>query len=752
MADPIDPPIAVDHRVQAACLIKFVYCFIRCNLRASIVTMMIRKFTFSIALSLCIAAAVQAQQIKEMAPGVTRVTVGEVDKFSPYNLLQEKPKAEAMSQLPAADAGVDPKSIRIETNSRGAVVHIPLGNDEELYGFGLQINSFRQRGLRKKPIVNDNPLNDVGYTHAPTTFYLSTKGYGIFINTSRYTTFYCGTHKQVKGNVNVNTGAGNGSGLSPVDLYKNSNNQSGEVIVDIPGAKGGDVFIFNGPTLKNALQRYNLFAGGGCMPAMWGLGVQYRMKADSKQDDVYKMAGYFRDNHIPVDVFGLEPKWQTAAYSCSYVWNPEHFPAPQELIDRMKAEGIKINLWEHAYTSPASPIYNALASASGDYKVWNGLVPDFAGDVAPKIFADYHKQTFVDKGIASFKMDECDNSNLATGDAVWCFPELSQFPSGIDGEQMHQQFGMLYFRTMYSNYKKANKRSYFNIRSFNGFASSYPASLYSDTYVHKEYIRMISNAGFSGLLWSPEVRESANLAELYRRAQTAILSSQTVFNSWYLKSPPWLQINIDKNNHGELLPNAKEVESKIRTLLNFRMSFIPYLYSAFAKYNREGVPPFRALVVDYPGDAHTYDVWDEYMIGDNVLAAPLADSAASRKVYLPKGDWYDYNTNKVYAGGQSYTIETGFDQVPIFIKEGTILPMAKPVEHVEPDTKFDITCYVYGASPAQTELFEDDGVTFNFEKGGYGVLRLDWQNGKGKVARKGNYKNQRYLIHKWIKI
>ncbi|HEY9533078.1 MAG TPA: TIM-barrel domain-containing protein, partial [Mucilaginibacter sp.] len=497
---------------------------------------------------------------------------------------------------------------------------------------------------------------------------------------------------------------------------------------------------------------YNLFAGGGCLPAMWGLGIQYRMKADSKQVDVYKMAAYFRDNHIPVDVFGLEPKWQTASYSCSYVWSPEYFPAPQELIDKLKTEGIKLNLWEHAYTSPASPIYGALAGAAGDYKVWNGLVPDFAGKVAPKIFADYHQKTFVDKGVAAFKMDECDNSNIATGNAVWAFPEMSQFPSGIDGEQMHQEFGILYFQTMYSNYKKSNKRSYFNIRSLNGFASSYPASLYSDTYVHKEYIRMISNAGFSGLLWSPEVRESSSITELCRRAQTAILSSQTVFNSWYLKSPPWLQYDRNKNNRGEMLPNAKEAEAHIRVLLNFRMSFIPYLYSAFAKYNREGVPPFRALVVDYPDDKATYDVWDEYMIGDNVLAAPLADSASSRKVYLPKGNWYDYNTNKIYAGAQTYTIETGLEQIPIFIKEGTILPIAKPVEHIEPSTQFETTCYVYGSNPAPIELFEDDGVTFNYEKGNFNTVFLDWRNGKYKVTRKGNLKAQRFVIKRWVKI
>lgn len=263
---------------------------------------------------------------------------------------------------------------------------------------------------------------------------------------------------------------------------------------------------------------------------------------------------------------------------------------------------------------------------------------------------------------------------------------------------------------------------------------------------------MISNAGFSGLLWSPEVRESANVTELCRRAQTSILAAETVFDSWYLKSPPWLQFDRNKNNRGELLSNAKEIEAKIRTLLNFRMTFIPYLYTAFAKYNREGVPPFRALVVDYPEDKATYNVWDEYMIGDNVLAAPISDSASSRKVYLPKGNWYDFNTNKLYEGGQSYTIATSLEQIPIFIKEGTILPMAKPVEFVAPKTIFDITCYVYGKNPNTAELFEDDGTTFNFENNNSNILSLEWKNGKGKVIGKGNYKRKLYVIKSWVHI
>jgi len=378
-------------------------------------------------------------------------------------------------------------------------------------------------------------------------YYVSTKGYGILINTSRYATFYCGNlTKPVEQSTAIASEQVSPAATTTNELYHNRERASSTITVDIPQAKGIEIFIFLGPDMLNAVQRYNLFSGGGAMPALWGLGVKYRVKADFNQNEVFKMATYFREKHIPCDVLGLEPKWQTAAYSCSYVWNKDFFPTPQHLIDSLKGMHFRVNLWEHAFVSPVSPLYPLLKNHSGDYTVWKGLVPDFADSTTRNIFANYHDQTFIHQGISGFKLDECDNSDIARGNENWSFPELSRFPSGIDGEQMHQMFGELYLKSLYDVYKKKNQRVFFDVRSSGAFASSYPASLYSDTYDHKEYIRMIANQGFSGLLWSPEVRESSTVTELIRRTQTAVLSAQTLFNSWYLQYPPWLQIDTQK--------------------------------------------------------------------------------------------------------------------------------------------------------------------------------------------------------------
>ena len=601
--------------------------------------------------------------------------------------------AKELAALPEGSLPFSAAEIKITVNTRGTIVEIPL--------------------------------NDLGYTHGPTTFYLSTKGYGVLINTARYTTFYFGTTTKLN------------DGSRP------------SVTIDIPGAKGIDLFIFDGPDMKTAMQRYNLFSGGGALPAIWGLGVKYRVKADFSQSQVDAMATYFRDHHIPCDVLGLEPKWQTAAYSCSYVWNRSLFPTPGSFIDSMAKMGFHLNLWEHAFTSPQSPLFDALKTKAGDYKVWGGLVPDFADPAARKIFADYHQREFADSGIAGFKLDECDNSNLAEGSSTWSFPELSTFPSGISGDQMHQLFGLLYQKTIYGIYKRLNRRTYLDVRASNDFASSYPAALYSDTYDHREYIRMIVNSGFAGMLWSPEVRESASIADLIRRTQTAVLSAQTLFNSWYLQNPPWLQIDKEKNNRNEFMDSAKIAETTIRNLLDLRMSLVPYLYSAFAEYHFKGIPPFRALVMDEPGDKNTFTISDEYLIGDNLLAAPLMAGQTQRSIYLPLGTWYDFNTNQKFRGGMTYTIQPALDQIPVFVKAGTILPLAKPLEHLSANSTFDITCYVYGDQPARASLFEDDGYTFDYEKGRYNTVDLSWKDHKGSVTRKGDYKGTLYNITGW---
>ena len=165
-----------------------------------------------------------------------------------------------------------------------------------------------------------------GYTHAPQTFYVSTKGYGILVNTARYTTFLCGSNQKTEHSRQLQTEERKHIATTTEDLYKNRSNGN-KVHIDVPGAKGIEVFIITGPEVLDVVKRYNLLSGGGCLPPMWGLGFKYRVKGDATQDSVMRFANYFREKQIPCDVLGLEPGWQTATYSCSYRWSDDRFPS-----------------------------------------------------------------------------------------------------------------------------------------------------------------------------------------------------------------------------------------------------------------------------------------------------------------------------------------------------------------------------------------------------------------------------------------
>lgn len=513
--------------------------------------------------------------------------------------------------------------------------------------------------------------------------------------------------------------------ISTEELYANEKSGS-YVYVDIPNCDGVEVFIFQASGLKEAVQKYNLFSGGGCLPPMWGLGFKYRTKTDFTQEGVMRVQSYFRDKKIPCDVIGLEPGWHTAAYSCSYVWNKERYPDHHSMLKTLIGNHYKVNLWEHAYVHPTSPLWKPLKDYSGDFLVWGGLVPDFALPETRTRFADYHKQ-LMREGISGFKLDECDNSDVSVGNATWGFPEMSTFPSGMDGEQVHQAFGMLYLRTLNEMYVSENKRTFQDYRSSGLFASSIPASLYSDIYGYKDYIEMVCNSAFGGLLWSPEVRQSGSKAEFFRRLQVVLLSAHAVVDSWFLQNPPWLQYDKDKNNAGIFLTDSIEMENITRKLVNQRMRLLPYLYNAFAHYCMEGIPPFRPLLMDFSGDVKIQNITNQYMMGDNLMVAPLLDDTGKRTVYFPKGTWYNFNTNERYEGGGEHEVTIAMDEMPLFVKGGTILPLAKPLQYVADDSVFDIVCHVYGdASEATSTLFEDDGVSYDFEsKNSYNWLLLD---------------------------
>jgi alpha-D-xyloside xylohydrolase len=660
-----------------------------------------------------------------VAPGVWRVRIGEPEAITPVSARHFTPATAGLDGLPTV--GAPPVGVQASISTRGTLVRIPLAPDERIYGLGLQLTSFEQRAKKKRLRVNADPTVDSGDSHAPVPFYVTSRGYGVLIDTARYATFYFGNKARLPETPpEAAVDSDRNDAWNGVPPYERLGfGKPSEVLVEIPQAQGVDVYVFAGPSLREAVQRYNLFSGGGVLPPRWGLGFWYRVQTQFSQDDVLRLTSEFRERRIPIDVLGLEPYWQSHAYSSSYAWGPR-FPDPAALLRQLSALHMRVNLWEQAFVHRSSPIYAALHPHAGDYEVWDGLVPDFLQPEARRIFADYHEQAHVALGVSGYKADECDNSDF-TGN--WSFPEIARFPSGADGEQMHSLFGLRYQDALLSVFERRGQRTYGLVRSSGALAAPYPFVLYSDLYDHAQFIHGVAQSSFSGLLWTPEVRHAAGPEDLVRRLQSAVLSPLAMINAWYLRHPPWKQVNRSQNNAGDFAENWEELEARCRALIELRMQLVPYLHSAFVRYQREGLPPFRALVMDYPDDPLVATLSDQYLVGDALLVAPVtaggeagrargatppppatgASGEVRRTVYLPAGEWYDFWTGEKHAGGQRLSVVVPLDRIPIYVKAGALLPLAEVTQHTDDPASRRLTVRVYGDGALGAHLYEDDG-------------------------------------------
>ena len=188
------------------------------------------------------------------------------------------------------------------------------------------------------------------------------------------------------------------------------------------------------------------------------------------------------------------------------------------------------------------------------------------------------------------------------------------------------------------------------MRNAGALAAPYPFVLYSDLYDHEDFVRGNATAGFSGLLWTPEVRDtqSGTKEEFLRRLQANVFSVQCLINAWYCEEAPWL---------------AFDCEDEVRHWLSVREGLVPMLKEAFDRYQKEGVPPVRALVFEYSNDAETYRLDDEYLFCADLLVAPIIAGKEEREVYLPEGKWVDYFTGEAVPCGK-FTVKT--DGIPVY--------------------------------------------------------------------------------------
>lgn len=690
-----------------------------------------KKILSTIALCMVGFTAWSQMSWTQIEPGVWKTSVGTPEPYDLLGVADCKPLKEGYQRLPQVAMPALADSIEWEIVDGKTYLRIPLDRTEQLYGFGLNFQTVHQRGKILNLHVDHYGGKDTGRTHAPVPFYVSSNGYGVFINSARYLSVYAGS------------GARKDSPNAPEAKDRNTDKTwtaspySDAVSILVP-AEGVEIYVFGGPTPMDAIRRYNLLCGGGTLPPRWGLGFTQRTQKLYDARQVIDEADAFEKNGFPLDFIGLEPGWQSRAYPCTLEWDSIRYPDPAHFISEMDKRNVRINLWTNPYISPESAIYKDIYPFTGSHTVWCGIVPDFATPEARKIWKDKIRGEHTDIGVSGFKIDEIDGYDR------YLWPDVATFPSGVSAEQIRQTYGLWVQRTTNDIYRDMNKRTFGLVRGSNGGGSSFPYVIYNDYYSHQDFITALINSGFSGVLWTPEVRSSKTSEEWLRRFQSVVFSPMAMINAWSSGTKPW---------------SFPEVAPQIKEYAMLRMQMMPYWYSEFARYHFDGIPPFRAMNLE-PGfnsgaihelkdeslddnpylEAVTKEIKDQYMAGEYLLVAPMFTGETSRKVILPIGDWYDFYTGEYAGNGETIEVTPGLDRIPVFVKDGGIIPMTTPRLHApKPGEKMDIEVRHYGKSDGSYRLYDDDGETFDYERGDYAwrdisVTRQPNGQLKGKIS------------------
>lgn len=667
----------------------------------------------------------QSPEWTKKTAGIWTVSVGQPESFNLLSELTITPRLDRIEKMGEAELPINKDDIEYKVVDGKTYLRFPLEKGEKIFGLGLNFKTVEQRGRIMRLHVDHYGGQDDGRTHAPVPFFVSSRGYGALINSARYVDAWVGT--------GVRKDSKNPPAVKDRNADKDWDAQpySDNLEFLVP-AEGVEIVLIGGPTMLDVVRRYNLYNGGGALPPRWGLGFWHRVPTLFSDKEVMAEVDEFDKKDFPLSVIGLEPGWMSRAYPCTYEWDPVRFPEPDRFVKELNDKHIKTNVWINPYVSPDGELYEKIEPYTGSHTVWCGIVPDYTMPEAKKIMTEHFEKHQVNKGVSGYKMDEND------GFDVWLWPDVATFPSGHPAEQIRQIYGSIMQDVTTQMYRSHNQRTYGLVRAGNAGTSSYPYVIYNDYYNHQDFITALINSSFIGVLWTPEVRASKTSEEWLRRMQTVCFSPLAMLNAWADGTKPW---------------SFPDVSQEVNEIAKLRMRLIPYLYTAFADYAFDGIPPIRAMNLEegytaqatlqqgaFDGTDNPYamavkqEVKDQFMVGPSLLVAPLFAGEKERKVILPQGKWYDFYTGELVGEGEVITASPGLGKIPVYVKDGGIIPLWPATAKID-GTKKPVEVRYYGNAPASYDLYDDDGETYDYEKGKYTRILL-----KVDVAANGEKK------------
>ncbi len=514
------------------------------------------------------------------------------------------------------------------------------------------------------------------------------------------------------------------------------------------GAEGGEMnyYFFYGPSIKKILGRYADLTGHMQLPPLWALGNQQSRWSYYPDTMVEEVVSEYRKRDLPLDVVHLDIDYMNG-YRV-FTFDKERFPDPKGLTDKLARQGVKVvtivdpgikhpqdkNERYHAFDEGLEKNYFQ-RRRNGDLfvpRVWPGesVFVDYTLPEARQWWGDLHR-TYTENGIAGIWNDMNEPSDFVdqTGKNQLDVVSYDEGDKTTHAKNRNT-FALLMSRATYEGLERLrpDRRPYVITRAayagIQRFATMWTGDTNSTWESLALNIPMFTSLGLSG---EPFVGSDVGGFIGRGNGELLVRSYQVSFLAPFCRNH-----KVIDGYDQEPWRFGKYYEDIIRKYLKLRYALLPYLYTALEEAHRSGVPPFRPLLLNYQDDASTYNLDDQFMVGDDLLMAPILKPDLTRRlVYLPAGSWYDYWTNKKYTGGTMISVDAPLDVVPMFVRAGAIIPLGPALNYVGEKPVDPITFNIYPdeAGSASAKLYEDDGLTPAYKNGAFRRTSLTTRRG-----------------------
>ena len=521
-------------------------------------------------------------------------------------------------------------------------------------------------------------------------------------------------------------------------------------------ADGEDYYFVYGPALDQVVAGFRQLTGQASLMPEWAFGLwqsRQRYETDKQSLDV---VSEFRHRGIPFD--NIVQDWQYWPRNAwgSHEFDPKRFPDPVGWVKALHAlhAHVMISVWGKFYTGTTN--FGAMQKAGFLYQpnLREGLIDwinypytfyDAFNPAARKLFWSQVDTGLFKKGMDAWWMDASE-------------PDLTASPPTLEGQRTHMNptamgtasrvmngYALMNSKGIYEGQRSVapNQRVFILTRSgFAGIQRYGTATWSGDTTATWTGLAKQIPAGLGFSLsgvpyWTMDIGGYTMEAKFSADNPTPANAEE-----WRELNARWFQFGTFcplTRLHGELKPREPwtfggDSHPAYQTIVKFdrlRYRLLPYIYSLAGEATQDGGTIMRPLVMDFQNDPAARGIVDEYMFGQAFLVAPVTTyQARSRSVYLPptSGHWYDFWTGELLASGRTIDAPAPYDSMPLFIRAGSIIPFGPELQYTGEKPADPITLYVYTGKDGTFTLYEDDGLTYGYEKGAFAQIPISWDN------------------------